>query len=70
MKDESKEPEAIDGAVRVAHLVKHASFLSRIASCQLIINILKRSFVPLAPPVKTEKIWSTRLLKLSWLDSD
>ena len=27
MKDESKEPEAIDGAVRVAHLVKHASFL-------------------------------------------
>ena len=55
MKDESKEPEAIDGAVRVAHLVKHASFLSRIACCQLIINILKRSFVPLAPPVKTEK---------------
>lgn len=55
MKDESKDPEAIDGAVRVAHLVKHASFLSRIACCQLIMNILKRSFAPSAPPFTVKK---------------
>ena len=36
MKDESKEPEAIDGAVRVAHLVKHASFF--ISNCVLSTN--------------------------------
>ena len=69
MKDESKEPEAIDGAVRVAHLVKHASFF--ISNCVLSSNneYLKRSSVPLAPPIK-KKIPSTRLSKLSRFDSD
>lgn len=48
MMDESKDRDAIDGAVRVAHLVKHPSSISRIV--QLLSNLLKTymyfSFLP------------------------
>lgn len=37
MMDESKDRDAIDGAVRVAHLVKHRSSISRIV--QLLPNL-------------------------------
>ena len=45
MMDESKDRDTIDGAVRVAHLVKHASFLFRIS------HSFKKSFVLLTPRV-------------------
>lgn len=47
MMDESKDRDAIDGAVRVAHLVKHASFF--ISNC------------PVSTPVK-KKVCPTRPL--------
>ena len=53
MMDESKDRDEIDGAVRVAHLVKHVSLFSYFdLRCHLITNLFKKSFVLLTPRVQ------------------